>query len=809
MSNEHARSDHSRRTFLERGATASILPGFVQPHPTRRRAERSRAITVAGDVVDVTGRPVPGIAVQITDVEEHDLLASAESNADGRFELQLTPPDTAILRAHQLGRGSEWFTDELYASPRELEGVERLTLDHQLLFGPTPVRTDDEEGLGMVTLWRRIDPADNSIQTINLEVNEIAYDANQSGLIDPSGDPPLEGGTFSLAVPESVDVAYGPEFTETTFGAGFSSMYRNVDRERSNQWLPNPQFPLYRRRPRNYPQFTRDEMERERNADQFWWKLIGILASGSTVLGGTVMVLNTLGWVHDEEEPSPDVTVGDEPTGTLDPNRYDTVSQLWFGDSSSVLFQVPVNFDANATETIVPTAVWRMLKPGRQTGGYDLYAKFTKELAVGATEEELRIGEAQSRSEDATVTGTIRKPDGSPAAKHTLVVYGSGSLQAMTTTDEEGRFAYERPDVSHDVQYYQVDDANPDNGRFDPEETVAPEDGSPDLFALARLHPGDATDLGILALPEASPLDLRVVDQNGEPIGGAGVDVTHFNDGATAGLVGHTDESGRYDPWASTEHAGIEVDGTLQVRIVPPEDGGDFRADEAVRDLVVTDSTEMTVTLEREGQSEAADVTGRILQHDGSPASKHTLVIYRVADKELVEWVTTDQEGYFSYDVDTSERYDIQYYQVYDTDTDNNRFDPGGPRGPRDGVPDMFALVQHEGPGSLGTFELPQAYPLDVRVVDQDGDGIQHARVTIEHSSADDEADAGLGPRLTNGEGYFVWGTDGTGLEVRGEVTVVVQPPEGSNNYEVEEKERDVRVTESTTLEVTLPQIDP
>lgn len=423
----------------------------------------------------------------------------------------------------------------------------------------------------------------------------------------------------------------------------------------------------------------------------------------------------------------------------------------------------------------------------------------------------LAVEPPQEDDEAEQITGQIRQPNGAPAANHTLVMMTEDdSIVEWLTTDREGNFSYDKPEVTHDIQYYQLRDTDTSNAQFDPEGQPYPRDGTPDVFAVARRTLSDTSDVGVSNLPEAHPLDVRVVDQNDTPIEQALVIIEHVNEeaGGTAGLQGVTDQNGYYDVWPSNDVTGLEVHGQIQVTAGPPPDNDAFTDSTKERELQVTEPAEITVTLTRNDRTNQNEVTGRILQPDGAPAAKDTLVIYRVADKELVEWVTTDEDGYFSYSVDTDERYDIQYYQVYDTNTDNNRFDPGGPRGPRDGVPDLFALVQHQGPDTLGTLELPEAYPLDIRVIDGDDNPIENARVTVEHYSADD-ADAGLGPRLTNQNGYFVWGGGNTGIELRGDVNVVVRPPEGSNNYEISEKERDIQVTSPTTLEVILDQIDP
>lgn len=807
---------------------------------------------LSGRVVGPNGNPVGGADVWAVDSisrEATGLTTTSDESGDrGRFELSLENGEhTQLFYAKK----DDWFGGAKKVSPAA-GSAGSIRLDQQLLFGPeaTKPRVDtafNQDEFETVTVWRRLarnqeDGPSHPVQFIYMEVAGYSAVFDLPALPDDLGP---RSGMFTLTFPHgTIDVDYGShasglstddyEFelldddgrSAGVMGTAERNWTQELfgDHRRLSDLMGLPVHstakvlrpaetgtnPLLTWLFQTSPATAAEEPERPIE------ELVDIIGSSLLTVEPNMHAAITIVELFDFLlGDSLDLTVlaGEIDIEPRDPNSYDTVLLTWQNESDVIQFTrtvvgvVPFRFTQNDDETVefVAQTEWHT---GDLfiTGFSDSHGHFGTTFEIGPRVDDVGVpADTGSGGEDGELSGRLLQPDGSPASGHTLVIYGGDSVVAMTTTDEDGRFSYDRPDVSHEIQYYQVDDANPGNERFDPESTIAPRDGTPDMFAVASVDPSASGDLGTIQLPEASPLQVRVVDQNENPVEGAGVDVAHRHDGADAALAGHTNEDGVYDPWPATDETGIELDGQVRVRVVPPEDAG-FVDSPTERELSVTEPTEITVTLERTGEQPSGDVTGRILKPDGSPAAEHTLVIYEVDPSNLVEMVTTDEEGYFSYS-SPGARHDIQYYQLTDANTDNKRFDPRGPVGPRDGSPDFFALTQLQGAGDLGTFELPEAYPLDIRVVDGDDNPIQNARVTVEHYN--DEADAGLGPYLTTADGYFVWGGSDTGIEIRGDVNLVVRPPEGSDNYEISKTEREVQVTEPATVDVTLDQIDP
>lgn len=257
-------------------------------------------------------------------------------------------------------------------------------------------------------------------------------------------------------------------------------------------------------------------------------------------------------------------------------------------------------------------------------------------------------------------------------------------------------------------------------------------------------------------------------------------------------------------------------------------DGIAFAATSAV-DFVVdgvtvdTDVTLVRYTPERglverrtDGDGERPDseveITGTILEPDGSPAAENALLVYAEEDEGYLTSLNTDSEGRFSYRVRRGQRHDISYYQLYDANPETEEFDVRGTAATEDGVPDLFAVTELRPTSGrdLGEIQLPEAFPLDVTVVDGAGDPVEGAAVVVEHYNDAPEigvADTGVGSLRTNADGKVVFGSGtATGVEVRGETRIKARPPENSDRFFGTERVRRVEVTEPTAIEIPLQQ---
>lgn len=130
---------------------------------------------------------------------------------------------------------------------------------------------------------------------------------------------------------------------------------------------------------------------------------------------------------------------------------------------------------------------------------------------------------------------------------------------------------------------------------------------------------------------------------------------------------------------------------------------------------------------------------------------------------------------------------------------------------PRDGTPDVYSLGSEtvSDGTTLGRTTLPEAHLLTVTVVDQYGDPVFGANVSTFHQSEDGSV---AGWRVTtNSEGQLQnYQNAHTGIEVVGDVQVVVDPPtaslspDGAVEYADEMYTRNITVTEDRELEIVV-----
>jgi hypothetical protein len=206
------------------------------------------------------------------------------------------------------------------------------------------------------------------------------------------------------------------------------------------------------------------------------------------------------------------------------------------------------------------------------------------------------------------------------------------------------------------------------------------------------------------------------------------------------------------------------------------------------------------------------NVTGSL--GEGSSAGAKT-VFARIHDTEgglppdgsFISETLTDASGSFTLRVPANGTYDIVYWQG-DFPTSQNLV-------PRDGIPDVFAmesLTVGESDVSLGDQAPPAGHDLNVSVIDESGNPVQGARIAYVHTEndSDDSALASLPAFLTNVDGlvdvsdFETTARGVAGLEVAGNVTVLVAPP-GSNVRSTNRiYTRTITMTEDDRITVTI-----
>jgi PKD repeat protein len=236
--------------------------------------------------------------------------------------------------------------------------------------------------------------------------------------------------------------------------------------------------------------------------------------------------------------------------------------------------------DATRSSTVVVVAVAVVLAvvPGTVAG--------VGVAAPAADGTDAAGGTPGSDDETVTLSGRFLEADGDPAANQTLVVFretdGLVRDDRQVRLGPDGGFSLTVPaGDAYRLVYYQVRDGTPDDGRLapapaaGPNVTAYPTDGSPDVYAVARLSPAADVDLGPVRLPTAYPLAVRATTERGG-VPTATYDVTDHNPGAGVhgGLTGvGADEAGALrlggDDGDDGDDGVVEVRGEVTVTVRP------------------------------------------------------------------------------------------------------------------------------------------------------------------------------------------------------------------------------------------------
>ncbi|TKX87533.1 PKD domain-containing protein [Halorubrum sp. SS5] len=193
--------------------------------------------------------------------------------------------------------------------------------------------------------------------------------------------------------------------------------------------------------------------------------------------------------------------------------------------------------------------------------------------------------------------------------------------------------------------------------------------------------------------------------------------------------------------------------------------------------------------------------TGTVSRPDGEPAAGTAVLLTRNGsdDAEL------DPEGRFAASVENGSQPTIGYYAQSEGEFISTR----------DGSPDVYAFgpdTPVSGETDLGNYTLPEANVLNVTVVDGNSTPVDDARVRIVHweDTHGNGSAFGTGDQLTNADGELVLrGAERPGIEVAGNVTVKILPPERDTRFADEERVIDLTVTEDRQRTVELTEAAP
>jgi hypothetical protein len=229
------------------------------------------------------------------------------------------------------------------------------------------------------------------------------------------------------------------------------------------------------------------------------------------------------------------------------------------------------------------------------------------------------------------------------------------------------------------------------------------------------------------------------------------------------------------------------------------------------------EATSNLLDLDRATRADAlVNITGSIA--DGSSGGANTVSAFVRGTGDgfpprisVVDQTVTDPSGNFTLEVPANGTYDIVYYEGNFRDEQNLL--------PRNGIPDVFAVERitvGESATAVDGRSLPEGHDLNVSVVDESGNPVEGARIAYFHTENDSDgpALAGLDTLPTNANGLADASgvenvtRDRPGIEVAGNVTVFVAPPEGDDRFVARTYTRTRTVTEDGRITVTLQEAE-
>ncbi|MCT9095510.1 twin-arginine translocation signal domain-containing protein [Haloarchaeobius sp. HME9146] len=186
-------------------------------------------------------------------------------------------------------------------------------------------------------------------------------------------------------------------------------------------------------------------------------------------------------------------------------------------------------------------------------------------------------------------------------------------------------------------------------------------------------------------------------------------------------------------------------------------------------------------------------IHGRVQKTNKKPARRDFV---GVAGRNLrVNYIETNDGGVFDLELNQPRNVAVGYYQM----TPNARRIPS-PK--QDGSPDIYYLqccvdVSNR-PVNLGTFQLPEAYLLQVLATDEAGSPIEDARVRVVQRRFG--GGWGSGTHTTNSSGLLQYAdADHPGTELVGDVLVQVSPPADDGHFVDRTYEREIELQEPRT----------
>lgn len=234
------------------------------------------------------------------------------------------------------------------------------------------------------------------------------------------------------------------------------------------------------------------------------------------------------------------------------------------------------------------------------------------------------------------VTGTVIEPDGETPAASERISVGSQSDEVSENvfTNGSGSFAATVPGGgSYSVGFTQV----AGEGQYEP---TFPQDGVPDVYALANVSSPSEAELGVRTLPQAHNLTVEVVGPEGQSVTDADVNIGSIANNATHYASGPVDPDGNFT---------VEVNGTVNVYVEPESDnlepGGTGYFE-------VTENETVSVTLTEADSGSEASPTINAAQSSMTPVAAEPSEEREYAVSVTVDNTPlTDQSGEIDVDI--------------------------------------------------------------------------------------------------------------------------------------------------------------
>lgn len=172
------------------------------------------------------------------------------------------------------------------------------------------------------------------------------------------------------------------------------------------------------------------------------------------------------------------------------------------------------------------------------------------------------------------------------------------------------------------------------------------------------------------------------------------------------------------------------------------------------------------------------------------PAIRDNIAVFQAETGEQLTSQNTDEAGTVNFDIpidETETLVNVVYYQLFDKDPSTLVFEYPLPdeesariAAEKDGSPDLYVINQIVAAETGGVLNvtLPEAYKLDVEVLDSTNSPAPNMRVEVFHQNQETGAWGGF-YGFTNEDGLLmIRESDDTGIEVRGTIEVFVRDPD-------------------------------